>query len=151
MATDKLHLRVITPDDIKYDADADMVIMRCTTGDMGILPNHEPCAAILDYGVLRIKTGGVERAMAVFGGIANVQDNTIIILAGDAQWPEDIDRAHVEAEREKTERRLQTHTDDMDIQRDQVLIRRTLVQIEVSDYPIIGTLDGDETTADESE
>ena len=137
MPVEKLHLRIATPDTVKYDEEAEMIIMRCISGDMGILANHEPTSAILDYGVLRILNGNVERRMAVFGGIAQIGDNKVTILANDAQWPEDIDIAFVEAERERLERRSQEERDDLALARDQVVMRRTLVQIEVSTFPLI--------------
>jgi len=137
MATEKLRLRVATPDNVKIDDVADMVIMRCITGDIGILPNHEACSAILDFGILRIINDETERRMAVFGGMAQVRDNAITVLANDAQWPQDIDIALVEAEHEKIQRRIQESADDLEIQKDQVQLRRTLVQIEVSSYPIL--------------
>jgi len=135
--TQNLNLRITTPENVKYDGDADMVIMRCITGDMGVLANHEPTSAILDYGVLRIFKENEERRIAVFGGIAQIGDNKVTILANDAQWPEDIDIAFVEAERARIERRLREDLDDLTIQRDQVLMRRTLVQMEVSTFPLI--------------
>jgi len=134
----KLHLRIATPEDVKYDDEAEMVIMRCITGDMGILANHEPTSAILDYGVLRVINDGEERRMAVFGGVAQVMDNVVTILANDAQWPEDIDAAFVESERERMKRRIQESADDLELQSNQVLMRRLLVQIEVSAYPLVG-------------
>jgi len=143
MTKEKLHLKVATPQNVKFDEDADMVIMRCITGDIGILPKHEPCSAILDYGVLRIIDNGEERRMAVFGGIAQVLDNVVTVLANDAQWPDDIDRAMVEAERERAERRMQEEMDALELQKEQVSMRRTLVQIEVSSYPLISRVDHD--------
>jgi len=131
----KIHLRVVTPDAVKAELSADMVIMRCNTGDMGVLPGHEACSAVLDYGVLRIMNeGSEERRMAVFGGVAQIRDDVVSILANSAEWPEDIDHAKVEAARDAAQRRLQEETDDMDIARDQVLLRRSLVQLEVSTY-----------------
>jgi len=137
MPAEQLNLRIATPDNIKYDEKAEMVILRCITGDMGILPHHEATSAILDYGVLRILNGEEERRMAVFGGVAQIGDNNVTILANDAQWPEDIDIAFVEAERERMARRTQDAADDLTIARDQILMRRTLVQIEVSAFPLI--------------
>jgi F-type H+-transporting ATPase subunit epsilon len=133
----KLHLQIITPNDVKLGEDADMVIMRCTTGDMGIMPRHKSISAILDYGALRILNDGSERRMAVFGGIAQVQNDEVIILANDAQWPEDIDRARAEREHEMAENRLRESEGNIDIQSNQVTMRRTLVQMEVSSYPLI--------------
>ncbi|MCL2201987.1 MAG: ATP synthase F1 subunit epsilon [Oscillospiraceae bacterium] len=137
MASKKLSVRVATPEDVKFDEETEMVIMRCITGDMGILYGHQPISAILDFGVLRLIDGDTERRMAVFGGIAQVNDNTVTILANDAQWPEDIDVAFVKAEHERMARRSQENLDVLEIQRDQVLMRRTLVQIEVSSYPLL--------------
>jgi len=145
VAARKLHLRIATPDNVKYDEDAEMVIMRCITGDMGILADHEATSAILDYGVLRIINGDEERRMAVFGGIAQVGDNAVTILANDAQWPEDIDMAFVEAERERMARRSQESLDDLTIQKDQILMRRTLVQMEVSTFPLLSRTDREDT------
>ena len=137
MAAEKMNLRIATPECVKFDEGADMVIMRCVTGDMGVLPNHEQCSAILDIGILRIMNGDDERRMAVFGGIAQVRDNAVTVLANDAQWPEDIDVALVEAEHEKIQRRIQESVDDLQIQKEQVQLRRTLVQLDVSSYPIL--------------
>ena len=133
----KLRLRVVTNDSIKYDEDTDMVILRCVTGDMGILYGHEACSAILDDGVLRIIKDGEESRMAVFGGIAQVLDNAVTILTNDAQWPDEIDQERVTAEREDAQSRLRENADNVQIQKDQVVMRRTLVQIEVSAYPLI--------------
>jgi len=137
MVKDKLHLRVATPDKLKYDREADMVIMRCITGDMGILPKHEACSAILDYGVLRILDGEEERRMAIFGGLAQVGENLVTVLANDAQWPEDIDLSVAEAERDRSKLALQETADAVELRKEQVAMRRTLVQIEVSSYPLI--------------
>jgi len=137
MAAKKMRLQIATPENLKFDEDVEMVIMRCITGDMGILPNHQPMSAILDYGVLRILDGETERRMAVFGGIAQVLDNTVTVIANDAQWPEDIDISFVTAERERMERKSKEDLDDLEIQRDHILMRRTLVQIEVSSYPLL--------------
>jgi len=137
VAARKLNLRITTPDNIKYDEEAEMVIMRCITGDMGILADHEATSAILDYGILRIFNDEEERRMAVFGGIAQIGGNKVSILANDAQWPEDIDMAFVKAERDRLERRSQESQDDLAIQRDQVIMRRTLVQMEVSTFPLV--------------
>jgi len=138
---ERLRLRVATPDSVKFDDDVEMVIMRCITGDMGILKKHEAASAILDYGVLRILDVGVpERRMAVYGGIAQVKDNVVYIIANDAQWPEDIDRAFAESERERLLNRNKEELDDLELQKNEILLRRTLVQVEVSDYPIISKI-----------
>ena len=136
MAENKVHIRIITPEEVKVDEPADLVIMRCTTGDMGVLPGHEPRSAVLNYGALRIITGRLERRIAVYGGLATIQDDVLTVLAHDAEWPEDIDIDRANTDREHAEQRLQERTDDIELQNDQLLLRRALVQIEVSSYTI---------------
>jgi len=137
MSKNKLRLRIITPELTKFDDEAELVIVRTIEGEIGFMANHMACSSVLDYGAVRIFNDDVERRIAVFGGISQMNDNVLTVLANDAQWPEDIDLALVEAEREQTERRMQESVDDLDLQKDQVLMRRTLVQIEVSSYPLI--------------
>lgn len=132
MAEKKLRLRILTPSETKVDEDAKMVIMRCTTGSMGVLPGHEARSAVLEYGPLRILSDSGERRIAVYGGLAVIQDNTVTVLTGGAEWPHEINIARAKADREHIEQRLQEKTDDMEIQNDQILLRRALVRIEVS-------------------
>ena len=132
IAEKKVRLRIITPEEIKYDENVDMIIMRCATGDMGILPGHAPLSAALTYGVLRILSGGNERKLAVFGGLAEIRDNVVTILTNLAEWPEDINRARAMADLEPIMQLLQEQVDDIETQDDRVRRRRVLERVEVS-------------------
>ena len=134
----KLQLRIITPDAVKVDEPVDMVIMRTSTGDMGILPGREPVSAVLYIGTMRIIADNEERLIAVYGGIAQIQNDEVLIICNGAQWPEEIERDAAHAEHSEAESRLRNAQDKAQIQRDQFAMRRALVQIEVSSYPILG-------------
>jgi len=134
LAAKKVRLRIVTPAHVKVDEEVDMVIMRATSGDMGVLPGHEARSATLSYGIMRIFNKGVERWIAVYGGVASIKNDVLSILTNDAEWPEDIDRARAEADRQEVERRLQEKADGIEMKQDQVLLRRALMQIEVSKY-----------------
>jgi len=139
----KIHLRLITPMGIKIEQDADMVVMRSITGDVGVLPSHDPYSVALADGIMRITAGAMERRIAIYGGLATVQQNVLTVLVNDAEWPEEIDRARADADREHAERRLQERTDDLEISEDQVLLRRALMRIEVSSNPHLETDDNE--------
>ena len=134
----KLQLRIITPDSVKVDEAVDMVVMRCSTGDMGILPGREPVSAALYISVMRIISDNDERLIAIYGGLVQVQNDEVLIICNGAEWPDEIDRNTVAAERSEAESRLRNAQDKVQIQRDQFAMRRALVQIEVSSYPILG-------------
>ena len=137
MSEKKIRLQIITPAQKKVDEYAGMVIMRCATGNMGVLPGHEAYSAVLDFGVLRIINDGSERWIAVYGGLAVIEHDVLTVLTNDAEWPEEIDHARARAAREHIERRLREKTDDREIRHDQILLRRALVQIEVSSSLLI--------------
>jgi F-type H+-transporting ATPase subunit epsilon len=141
----KVHLQIITPTGVKVNEKADMVIMRCTTGDMGIQPGHEPRSAILDVGVLRLLDSSRENRMAVFGGLAEINNDKVTIITSLAELPEDIDRSRAETDLERAVRREQEGIDDTaDIYSNHVRMRRSMVRLEVSSYPIISAHSGEE-------
>ncbi len=132
----RIHLQIITPRGLKFDRWAKMVIFRCIDGNMGILPGHEAISTVLGDGILRIigEEGAAEEKIAVFGGIATVENNTVMLLTSIAQRPEEIDLARAERDKEEMEQFLQEREDDVEMQGYQVLLRRALVRIEVSAY-----------------
>ena len=140
MADAKVRLRIITPDSVKIDEDADMVIMRCVSGDLGVLPGHMPLSAALCYGALRVINSDGERAIAVHGGFATIQNDVVTVLTKEAEWPYEIDLPRAHADREHAEQRLREHIDDKEYITNQMLLRRALVQIEIG----TPSFDGDE-------
>jgi F-type H+-transporting ATPase subunit epsilon len=80
----KLQLRVITPESIALEEECGMVIVRCVSGDMGFLPRHEACSAVLGDGDLRIIDGRQERRMRLSGGIVQIKDDVVTILTNKA-------------------------------------------------------------------
>lgn len=85
----KLELKIISPGqpvDDRIPTMVDMVIMRCTTGDLGVLPGRLPCSMVLDTGVMRILNEGSETRMTIGGGVANVSQDVVTVLTESAEW-----------------------------------------------------------------
>jgi F-type H+-transporting ATPase subunit epsilon len=126
-----------------------MVIMRCVTedmgtrsavGDIGILSGHIPLQAVLGISPLRILDESFDdgqNIMAVYGGVVTVRDDVVTIMTEMALWPDEIDQTMAEKAREEAERKAELHGDS-DIRNNQINLRRALVQIEVSSYPLVG-------------
>ncbi|MCL2056566.1 MAG: ATP synthase F1 subunit epsilon [Oscillospiraceae bacterium] len=138
-AAKKLTLRIITPEEIKVDKSADMIIMRCTTGDLGVLPGHEARTCVLaDGDRLRIFENGAEHQMFVYGGLVEIKDDVLSVLTVAAENPEEIDQKQAREARERAENRLRDSVDTLEIKKIQARIRREQVRIEVSAYSVIG-------------
>lgn len=130
----KLDLRITTPRGVKFVEKADMIIMRCIDGDLGVLPGHAPVSTVLGDGIFRIYNDGVEKKLAVFGGIAEIGDNTVNIFSTIAQRPEEIDRERAEMDRREAEATLLEESEEHQIRKLQVLLRHSLIRIEVSSH-----------------
>ena len=83
-ASKKLELKIISPGQKihkRIPTMADMVIMRCTTGDLGVLPGRAPCSVVLGEGEMRILNEGKEINVKIGGGVANVSHDVVTVLS----------------------------------------------------------------------
>ena len=102
-----LRLEVITPERVVYTDDVDMVIAPATDGYVGILPHHAPLLTTLGPGEFRVKKGGVEEVLAVFGGFMDVRGDRVVVLTEDAEHAEDIDAKQAQEARDRAQQALQ--------------------------------------------
>ena len=96
-----LNVRVITPDRIVWDANAEELILPSSTGQLGILTDHAPLLTALDIGVMRLKTGGNWISFVLMEGFAEVEDSKITILCNGAEEGASIDASTAQAALEK--------------------------------------------------
>jgi F-type H+-transporting ATPase subunit epsilon len=96
-----LNVRVITPDKVVWDADAEELILPSSTGQLGILSDHAPLLTALDIGVMRLKTNGVWTSIVLLEGFAEVENNKVTILCNGAEEGSSIDRTSAQEGLEK--------------------------------------------------
>ncbi len=108
-----LTVQVVSPEQILYEGDAEMVVCRTADGDIAFLPGHMPFLGTL--GVARVRAllpGGAEQVTAVHGGFVEVSHDRVIVLSDVAELPEQIDVARAEAARERALGVLREHEHD---------------------------------------
>jgi F-type H+-transporting ATPase subunit epsilon len=96
-----LNVRVITPDKVVWDANAEELILPSSTGQLGILTDHAPLLTALDIGVMRLKVDGNWTSIVLMEGFAEVEDNKITILSNGAEEGSSIDVTTAQSELEK--------------------------------------------------
>lgn len=135
MAKRKIELQIITPSRKLFDEQIDMAVIRTSSGDMGVMYDHEPVVTTLDLGVVRIQQNGEERRATLFGGFAEILPHKVTILTDAAEWPDEIDVQRAKEAKERAEKRLAEKKQDSDheILRAQAALRRALVRIEVGE------------------
>jgi F-type H+-transporting ATPase subunit epsilon len=105
-----LTIRVITPDKIVWDAEAQEVILPSTTGQLGILTGHAPLLTALDTGVMRVRPGKDWQAIALMGGFAEVEADEVKVLVNKAELGDTIDLETARSEFNQAQTRLEEAT-----------------------------------------
>ena len=126
-------LKIVTPDGLEYDGQAEEVIVRSTSGDIGILAGHVNCVAPLGMGRATIIIDGQKRYAACIGGMLSVVDGKVTLVPTPFEWADEIDAARVEASYEKAQRIL--HNKDAtntEIKLAEARLRRALVRRSVA-------------------
>ncbi len=131
MAT--FHLKVLTVDRCFYDDEVDRIVVRASTGDVGILPNHVPYTAALGVGGLTIIKDGKPRYAAVSGGFVDVSKEQTVVLARTCEWSDEIDvnRAKEAAERAKAKMQQKESSFEHDLA--QLKLKKALNRIRISE------------------
>tara|TARA_B100000927_G_scaffold61367_2_gene47960 strand:- start:1793 stop:2026 length:234 start_codon:yes stop_codon:yes gene_type:complete len=76
-----MDLQIITPDKTLYSGKADMVVVPGSDGFIGILNDHAPLVSSLSNGSVKVKLGEEEKLFVVDGGVVEVLNNNVVILA----------------------------------------------------------------------
>lgn len=95
-----LRLDIVTPDKSFFSDDVEMVVVRTTEGDIGVLFDHEPLVAPISVGAVRIKQDGKFITAACAGGFISVDEDAATIITDTAEWAHeiDVDRARIAKE-----------------------------------------------------
>ena len=98
------NLKIVTPYGPVFDGQAEELIVRTTSGDLGILAGHMDCVAPLGMGRATIVLDGKRRYGACIGGMLSVIGGNVTLVATTFEWAEDIDvkRADASYDRAKT-------------------------------------------------
>ncbi len=128
-----LKLEIITPERRVYEDEVDMVVAPASEGYVGILPRHAPLLTSLGRGELRVKKGGIESSLVVFGGFMDVRAGRVTILTDVAERAEEIDERRARQAREQAQRELETATSAADEARARAALQRALVRLRVTE------------------
>ncbi|MGT2930557.1 F0F1 ATP synthase subunit epsilon [Streptococcus dentasini] len=135
--SEMMTVQIVTPDGIRYDHHATYISVTTTDGEMGILANHVNTIAPLAVHEMKIRRVDDDNHVdwvAVNGGILEIKDNMVTIVADSAERARDIDISRAERAKRRAEQELelaeQAHQMD-EVRRAQVALRRALNRISV--------------------
>ena len=126
-------LKIVTPDGLKYDGIAEEVIVRTTSGDLGILAGHMNCVAPLGMGQGTFIIQGQKRYAACIGGMISVMNGVVTLVPTTFEWADEIDVNRAEHAAQRAQSVLANkNADRTDIRVAEAKLKRALVRQSVA-------------------
>lgn len=128
-------LMIVTPDGVQFDGQAEELVVRTTTGDMGILAGHINCVAPLGMGMATVMVDGQKRYGACIGGMVSVLNGQVKLVPTTFEWADKIDLARAKASGQRAKDVLENKSStDTDLRLAEARLKRALIRQSVAQY-----------------
>jgi len=125
------NLKLIAPDGIKYEGEVFEASLPTPGGQIAVLANHMPLISLLSPGEIVLKTSGKDHYLATEGGIIEVANNSIKILADTAESADTLDEIKIEEARQRAEHALKNAESEVDFAAAEAALEKQLAKIRV--------------------
>lgn len=126
-------IEIITPEKTVYSGKASSVTCPGVQGRFQILSKHAAFLSTLEAGLLDlVDESGTRLRYAISGGLSQVFENRVRVLADTAELAGHIDVARAEAARKRAEDRLKDRDENLDHQRARASLLRAVNRIKVA-------------------
>jgi F-type H+-transporting ATPase subunit epsilon len=102
----QLFCRIITPEEMVFNGEANLVVARIADGEIGVLVDHAPVVSTVEFGEVRITEGDEKHIYATSDGFFKVSENLVQILVEEAVPAGEIDVDEAENRIEEAEREI---------------------------------------------
>ena len=127
------HLKIVTPDGLQFDGLAEELIVRTTTGDLGIMAGHINCVAPLGMGRAMVITEGQKRYAACIGGMVSVVGGEVTLVPTTFEWADKIDVERADASYQRAQKILKDKAStETDVKLAEARLKRALVRKSVA-------------------
>ena len=126
-------LKIVTPDGTRFDGEAQELIVRTTSGEMGIMAGHINCVATLGMGRAMVLTEGQRKYAACIGGMVSMVDNKVTLVATTFEWADNIDLPRAQRSEERANQILANkNASKQELQLAEARLKRALVRKSVA-------------------
>ena len=79
--SDQLNYKLVTPEKIYLEGDAQMVVLPGAEGDLGVLPNHSNIITSLRPGIIKVTNSDQTQSLFVEEGFIKFSNNELLVIA----------------------------------------------------------------------
>lgn len=126
-------VKIISPDRVFYEGEADLLELKTSEGDIGILAGHIPLTAIIAPGVMKITKDGEVKEGALLEGFVEILQDKVTVLAEACEWPDEIDMNRAKEAKIRAERRLSERDAEINYTRAENALKKALVRLEIGE------------------
>lgn len=126
-------LKIVTPDGLIFDGEAEEIIVRSTTGEVAVLARHTDFVTPLGMGRATIVSGGIRRTAACIGGMLSVVKGSVTLVPTTFEWSDKIDVERANAAYQRANDVLRNpRASETDLKLAEAKLRRALVRRSVA-------------------
>lgn len=125
----KFKLKIIAPDGIKYEEEATEINLPTVDGHIAVLPNHMPLITLLKSGEIVIKDGNTTHNLATDGGIVEISNNIVKILADTAEDVGSLDELKISEAKKIAEQRLANAKDGVEFAEASAMLEKQITKL----------------------
>ena len=129
-----IRIKLVTPERVLLEAEADLVVVSGSEGEMGFEQGHIPLLSGLKVGEIRIHSGGKTEHLATSGGFVEARPDSVVILAETAEPASKIDMERARSARGRAQERLGHPAPQTDIERAQASLSRALNRLKIAEH-----------------
>ena len=78
---DQFNYKLVTPEKIYLEGDAQMVVLPGAEGDLGVLPNHSNIITSLRPGIIKVTNSDQTQSLFVEEGFIKFSNNELLVIA----------------------------------------------------------------------
>ncbi len=79
--SDQFNYKLVTPEKIYLEGDAQMVVLPGAEGDLGVLPNHSNIITSLRPGIIKVSNSDQTQSLFVEEGFIKFSNNQLLVIA----------------------------------------------------------------------
>ena len=79
--SDQFNYKLVTPEKIYLEGDAQMVVLPGAEGDLGVLPNHSNIITSLRPGIIKVTNSDQTKSLFVEEGFIKFSNNELLVIA----------------------------------------------------------------------
>lgn len=131
------HFKLVSLTGVKFDGDVAEVILPTLEGQIGVEAHHMPLVSVATNGVISVRRNpkdrdGEREYFATNGGVVEVSNNVLRVLADEADHADDINEAEAKVAFDRAQAMKADAKDQLSLDHAQAMVDRHAVRIQVA-------------------